>query len=124
MTNILAIAFGGALGAVARYLSSQWVYATLGKSFPFGTLFVNVVGSFAMGVLAVLLIERLAFAPEVRAFLLIGFLGSFTTFSTFSLETVNLLGSGEVLKAGINIIISVFVCVAACWMGMILGRQL
>lgn len=124
MTNILAIAIGGAFGAVARYVSSQWIYAVLGKSFPVGTLFVNVTGSLVMGILAVLFIERFAFAPEVRAFLMVGFLGSFTTFSTFSLETVNLIGSGELLKAGVNIVISVFVCVVACWMGMILGRQL
>ena len=77
-----------------------------------------------MGVLAILLVERLMLAPEVRAFLLVGFLGSFTTFSAFSFETVNLIGSGDFIKAGVNIVINVFVCIVACWAGMILGRQL
>lgn len=124
MTNLIAIALGGALGAVGRYASSQWVYGLMGRSFPFGTLFVNVAGSFVMGFLAVFLIERMETGPELRAFLMIGFLGSFTTFSTFSLETVNLISSGEVLKAGVNIMISIFVCISACWMGMVLARQL
>lgn len=124
LNNLIAIAFGGALGAMARYASSQWVYGFLGRSFPFGTLFVNVAGSFVMGFLAILLIERMTVGPEVRAFLMIGFLGSFTTFSTFSLETVNLIVGGEALKAGVNMLVSVFVCVSACWMGMLLGRQL
>ena len=124
MTNLLAIAVGGAFGAVGRFASSQWIYGLLGRSFPYGTLFVNFIGSFVMGFLAILLIERIAAGPELRAFLLIGFLGSFTTFSTFSLETINLFSSGESLKAFINMLMSVFVCVTACWLGMILGRQI
>jgi len=124
LTTLFAIALGGAAGAVSRYLSSQWIYSLLGRSFPFGTLVVNFAGSFLMGVLAILLVERLMLAPEVRAFLLVGFLGSFTTFSAFSFETVNLIGSGDFIKAGVNIVINVFVCIVACWAGMILGRQL
>ena len=124
MTNLLAIAVGGAFGAVGRFASSQWIYSLLGRSFPYGTLFVNFIGSFIMGFLAILLIERIAAGPELRAFLLIGFLGSFTTFSTFSLETVHLFSNGESLKAFINMLLSVFVCVTACWLGMILGRQI
>ena len=124
MTNLLAIAVGGAFGAAGRFASSQWIYSLLGRSFPYGTLFVNFVGSFLMGFLAILLIERVSAGPEIRAFLLIGFLGSFTTFSTFSLETINLFSNGESLKAFVNMLVSVFVCVTACWLGMILGRQI
>jgi len=124
LTNLLAIAIGGAFGAVSRFATSQWIYSLLGRSFPYGTLFVNFLGSFVMGFLAILLIERIAAGPELRAFLLIGFLGSFTTFSTFSLETINLFSNGESLKAFVNMLMSVFVCVTACWLGMILGRQI
>jgi len=124
LTNLLAIAVGGAFGAAGRFASSQWIYSLLGRSFPYGTLFVNFVGSFLMGFLAILLIERVSAGPEIRAFLLIGFLGSFTTFSTFSLETINLFSNGESLKAFVNMLVSVFVCVTACWLGMILGRQI
>lgn len=124
LTSLVAIAFGGALGALGRYASSQWIYSLLGRSFPYGTLFVNVAGSFIMGFLVIVLIERMSVGPELRAFLLIGFLGSFTTFSAFSLETVNLITSGEIMKAGINMLVSVFVCVTAVWLGMLFARQL
>ncbi len=124
MVNIAAIAMGGAFGAVGRYAASLWVYQLLGRNFPYGTLTVNVVGSLLMGFLSILLIERLTVGAELRAFLMIGFLGSFTTFSTFSLETINLVLGGELLKAGVNIMISVLVCIVACWFGMLLGRQI
>lgn len=124
MANLIAIAFGGAFGALARYGSSQWVYGMLGRSFPYGTLFVNVVGSFVMGLLAIILIEKLMAGSEIKSFLMVGFLGSFTTFSTFSLDTINMINDGELIKAGVNMVISVFVCVVACWMGILLARQL
>ena len=95
MLQILAIAGGGALGAVARFGVSTSVYRWLGRDFPWGTLAVNGLGSFAMGLLFVLLLERALLAPELRAAVLIGFLGSFTTFSTFSLETLTLVEQGE-----------------------------
>lgn len=124
MSNIVAIAIGGAFGAVGRYATSLWIYQLLGRSFPFGTLTVNFVGSFAMGFLSILLIDRLSVGPELRAFLLIGFLGSYTTFSTFSIETINLMSNGEMLKAVMNMIMSVLICVVACWLGILLGRQI
>lgn len=120
----MAIAVGGAFGAVGRYATSLWIYQILGRNFPYGTLAVNFAGSFLMGFLSILLIERLSVGPEIRAFLLIGFLGAYTTFSTFSMETVALITNGEAIKAGVNMLVSVFVCVVACWFGMILGRQL
>ncbi len=124
MNNVIAIAIGGAFGAVGRYATSVWVYQLLGRSFPYGTLAVNFIGSLAMGFLSIIIIERLSNSPELRAFLLIGFLGSYTTFATFSIETINLITAGEFVKAGLNMFLSVFVCVLACWLGMIMGRQI
>jgi len=124
LSQILSIAVGGAIGAVLRYLGSTAVYAWLGRGFPYGTLFVNVLGSLIMGVLAILLIERMTTGPELRALLLIGLLGSFTTFSTFSIETLNLIEQGGLIKAGLNILLSVMLCLAAAWVGTLIGRQL
>jgi CrcB protein len=124
LLQILAIASGGALGAVARFLMSNGVYRMLGRDFPWGTLSVNLLGSFAMGLLFVLLLERSLLAPELRAAILIGFLGSFTTFSTFSLETLTLVEQGEMLPALLNVGVSVVACVAACWVGIVAARAL
>ena len=124
MSNILYIAAGGATGAVLRYLASTAVHTVLGRGFPYGTLAVNVTGSFVMGLLFVFLIERLDAAIEWRAGLLIGLLGAFTTFSSFSIETLNLIEAGAHLKAGVNVLLSVSLCILFCWMGMIFGRQI
>ena len=120
----LAIAAGGALGALARFWVSNGVYAMLGRGFPWGTLAVNMIGSVLIGVLYILLLERLTVGPEVRALLLVGFLGAFTTFSTFSIETLNLLQQADYFKAFSNMVISVVACVGAAWVGVMLGRQL
>ena len=124
MNQLFAIAAGGALGAVSRYAMSTGVYALLGRGFPYGTLAVNVLGSLLMGFPYVMLIERMTASAEMRAILLIGFLGSFTTFSTFSMETLNLLEQAEVAKAGMNILFSVILCLAATWSGIIIARVL
>ncbi|WP_296701418.1 fluoride efflux transporter CrcB [Thiocapsa sp. UBA6158] len=124
MFQLIAIAAGGALGSLARYGMSSAVYAWLGRGFPWGTLAVNLLGSFLMGLLFVLLIERLSWAPEWRGAILIGFLGAFTTFSTFSIETLNLLEEGAMLAAFLNMVVSVWLCVLLCWAGIILGRSL
>ncbi|QVL50369.1 MAG: fluoride efflux transporter CrcB [Thiocapsa sp.] len=124
MLHLIAIAAGGALGSLARYGMSSAVYAWLGRGFPWGTLAVNLLGSFLMGLLFVLLIERLSWAPEWRGAILIGFLGAFTTFSTFSIETLNLLEEGAMMAAFLNMVVSVWLCVLLCWAGVILGRTL
>lgn len=124
MSHLLAIAAGGAFGAVFRFWLSSGVYKWLGQSFPYGTLVVNVFGSFLMGILFVALTERWAGDTVIRAALMVGLLGAFTTFSTFSMETLNLIEQGAVLKAMINIIASVSMCLAAVWFGVLLGRSL
>ena len=124
MMQVLFIAAGGALGAVLRFAVANGVYAVTGRDFPYGTLTVNVIGSLLMGLLYVLLVERIAFAVEWRAFLLIGVLGAFTTFSTFSIETLSLIESGAHARALLNMLLSVSLCVMAAWIGVIGARQL
>lgn len=121
---ILFIACGGALGAVMRYGASLGVYSLFGRGFPYGTLFVNVSGSLLMGLLSIMMLERFNIGPEWRAAILVGLLGSFTTFSTFSIETLNLMEQGDMTRAFANIALSVIVCLAAVWIGISLGRQL
>lgn len=124
MSQLVAIAAGGALGALLRFWVASGVAAWLGRGFPYGTLLVNVSGSFAIGVLYILLLERADVGAVWRLFLMTGLLGAFTTFSTFSLETLVLIESGEYLKAGVNVLLSVMLCLAAAYAGILLGRQL
>jgi CrcB protein len=123
MYQTLAIAAGGALGAVFRYWASNGIYFLTGRGFPYGTLFVNVAGSLLIGFLSVWLLERSLAGPVLRGFLLIGVLGGFTTFSTFSMETLNLIESGQLARALVNMVVSVLVCVGAAGLGVVLGRQ-
>ncbi|HAO25595.1 MAG: fluoride efflux transporter CrcB [Methylophaga sp.] len=122
--QLTAIAVGGAAGALLRFAMSNGVYKILGRDFPYGTLAVNVLGSLLIGILFILLIEKLAVAAEWRAGLIVGLLGAFTTFSTFSLETFTLLEDGAFVKAGLNVLLSVVLCLLATWLGISLGRQL
>ncbi len=124
MNQIALIAAGGAIGALMRFWMSLGVHALLGRGFPYGTLSVNVLGSLIIGVLYVLIMERTQMSPEWRALLITGFLGAFTTFSAFSIETLNLLEAGEILKAALNIVLSVVLCLSACWLGLTITRQL
>ncbi len=124
MNQVLAIAGGGALGALLRYWASTAVYALTGRAFPYGTLVVNVIGSLLIGFLYIWLLERMSAGAALRAFLLIGVLGAFTTFSTFSLETLNLIESGQLGRALLNMLLSVVLCVAAAALGVFIARQL
>jgi len=124
MSQVIAIAVGGALGSVMRYGLSNWVHALAGRGFPYGTLAVNVLGCLAMGVLFVLLVERMGESAVWRAGILIGVLGGFTTFSSFSIETFNLIEQGALLKAAGNMAASLLLCIGATWFGVILARQI
>ena len=114
------VALGGALGALARYGISGWVYDRLGENFPWGTLVVNLVGCLALG-LVIRWLQVSAVAPELRPFLTIGVLGAFTTFSTFSYETVALLQEGQWLRAGLYMGGSVVLGLIAMVAGMALA---
>lgn len=124
VNQLVAIAAGGALGALLRFWVAGGVAAWLGRDFPYGTLIINVSGSLAMGVLYVLLLERFDVSPLWRGSLLVGLLGAFTTFSTFSIETVNLIEAGEGMKALANVLFSVILCIGATAAGLVIGRQL
>lgn len=129
MNYYLAIAVGGALGAMSRYGLMNLVQATLsgrlpGDQFPWGTWIVNVSGSLLIGILYVLIAEKMALPPEARALLVVGFLGAFTTFSTFSLDTLLLIQQGWLLQATAYIVSSVLVCILVTWLGMALARLL
>lgn len=123
MNQVLAIAAGGALGSALRFWMSTWVHSFAGRAFPYGTLTVNVLGSLAMGFLFVLFVDRFSDNTVLRAGMLIGVLGGFTTFSSFSIETFNLIEQGEVVRALLNIFGSLILCVSATWLGVIIGRQ-
>jgi len=124
LNQLAAIAAGGALGSVLRYAMSSWVAMLTGRGFPYGTLAVNVAGCLAMGFLFVLFVDRLSDSAIWRAGLLIGVLGGFTTFSSFSIETFNLIEQGDILKALANVMASVMLCLLATWIGAVIARAL
>ena len=122
MKQLLAIFLGGGIGASARYLLSLQIHKATGPGFPFGILTVNVLGSFLIGILWVLLIERFNLGPIWRASLLIGLLGGFTTFSSFSIDTINLMLRGQIMSATLYILLSVILCLIGTWFGILIGR--
>ncbi|ARU57304.1 MAG: fluoride efflux transporter CrcB [Pseudomonadales bacterium] len=124
LTQILAVALGGALGAVCRYLVIGWVSTFAGTQFPFGTLAVNILGSFLMGVLYVVVIQKMHAYPEFRAVTVVGFLGAFTTFSTYSLEAFLMLQEGRIMQSVIYTLSSVILCVLAIALGIYTSRSL
>jgi len=125
MNQILAVALGGSFGAVFRFLVSTGIYQWLGRGFPYGTLVVNIIGSFLLGLLTeALIVQKVTFAHDYRAAILVGFIGAFTTFSTFSLETLYLIEQGNLTKATGNIFVSVVACILAVWLGLLCSRAL
>ncbi len=123
MMNVLVIGIGGFVGAVARYGIAVWIGQRWGRSFPLGTFVVNVSGSFLIGLMMTLMAERFTENPQWRLLLIVGFLGAYTTFSTFEYETGGLLKDGEWLFAGLNVVLSVFVGFIALKLGEVMAKS-
>lgn len=122
--KILYLGVFGGMGCVARYLVSGWVYTLAGKTLPYGTLAVNVTGSLLLGLVMEGSLRSTMLSPDLRFGLTVGFLGGFTTFSTFSYETVRLLEEGSVVAAGANILLNISVCIVAALLGIYFARQM
>jgi len=120
------IAFGSALGGMARHWLSGFVAQRFGEVFPTGTLIVNVTGSFVIGLVATLSDPggRFLMSVTARQFAMLGVLGGYTTFSSFSLQTLNLARDGDWLYAGANVLLSVILCLLAVWLGQVVGRMI
>lgn len=117
------IALGGALGSVARFALTTFIARRFGENFPWGTILVNISGSFIIGVFATSTGSegRWLVSPAFRQFFMIGICGGYTTFSAFSLQTLNLIHDGEYLHAGANVFLSVTLCLIGVWLGHLLG---
>ena len=124
MQVVVLIALFGALGCLTRYFMSGWVYDLLGRNFPYGTFAVNIVGAFIIGLIMEFGMRSTLISANLRIGFTVGFLGGLTTFSTFSYETFRLLEDGEFLIAGANVLLSVVVCLAFTWLGIMAARQL
>lgn len=124
MWTYIAIAIFGVLGCWARFGQTNLVQAVYGRDFPYATLSINVMGSFIMGFLFIETLERLTLSPALRTGILTGFLGGYTTFSTFEMETVLLAEGGEIFKAGLYVVLSVVLGFLAAFGGAYIARSL
>ena len=124
MKEAAIVFLGGGLGATARYWLSGAVYRFMSSQFPYGTITVNILGCLLIGFLMSFFADRFVISPSLRLFLTLGFLGGFTTFSTFSYETIQLLRDGQAFSAFANILFTTLNCLAATWIGSIIGKQL
>ena len=122
MKQLLLIALGGAGGALCRYGLVNLISQIQQGKFPYGTLSVNVIGSFLIGIMYVLIAEKVALHPDWRSILIVGFLGAFTTFSTFSLEAITLLENGQIMTAFTYIVSSLIMCLLVAWVAITLTR--
>ena len=124
MLKLFILGIAGAAGTISRYLLGGWTHQLFGAEFPYGTLVVNISGCLAIGFLGTLAEERFLISPQIRTALLIGFLGAFTTFSSFAYETWSMFKDGEMMMAGLNVLASVITCFVGLLIGVFLARLL
>ena len=120
--SLMAIALGGAFGSVSRFLVAQEMGRRFGDFLPYGTLAVNVLGSLALGWLVTIFLDHPEINSAIRLGIAVGFLGAFTTFSTFSVESVQLLLSGSISRSLLNIAANTVVCIGMCYLGIQIAR--
>ena len=121
--SLVTIAIGGGLGSIARFFISKGMENLFGSSFPFGTLTVNVAGSFILGWLFTFFVERPEINSSLRLGLIVGFLGAFTTFSAFSFESLQMLLNGAFFNAIFNVILNLVVCIGMCYIGILMAKM-
>jgi CrcB protein len=124
MTKYLMVAIGGACGSVLRFWVGNYVSARTGARLPTGTFLVNVTASFLIGFLVTILAAKVSWSPQWRYLILIGFIGGYSTFSTFEFETFRIFQEGEFLIAGLNVLLSVVVGFFSVWLGVISGKTI
>lgn len=122
MLGVLLVAVGGAIGSVSRYLVSNWMVARFGSEFPLGTLLVNIIGCFIIGLFMAMSSERLSMSPYWRLLIAVGFLGGLTTFSSFSYETLRLLQDADMMHAFYNVGLNLTGGFLATWLGLMISR--
>ena len=124
MIKYLMVGIGGFVGAIARYWLGSYIGGKMGTRFPYGTFVINISGSFLIGLILTLLAERMHWSPNLRYLIPIGFIGAYTTFSTFEYETLRTVQEGQLWIAFLNISLSVVVGFAAVWAGVVAGRSI
>ena len=122
MLKYLLIGTGGFIGSVLRYWTSVNAYKVFGEKFPYGTFAVNVIGCLLIGFIAEVSENRFLISPEIRTFLMIGFLGGYTTFSTFGYETFMLIQDKDYVTAFLNVLLSIVVCLTSIWIGTLIAK--
>ncbi len=125
MREIVLVFFGAGIGGVLRFVLGSLVYSVTGRNFPYGTLVINLSGSFIMGFLFVLITQRYTnLAPYLIAFMLVGILGGYTTFSSFSIETLRLFQDGKIAYAFTNVLVSTIGGILLAWVGYVSAQKL
>ena len=124
MIKYLMVGLGGFLGAIARFWVGGYVYSRLGTKFPYGTFVINMTGSFVIGLSITILTEKTHLNANWRYLIPIGFIGAYTTFSTFEYETLAAVQNGQLFIGGLNVVLSVVIGFICVWLGVVLGRAM